>query len=302
MSRNNLNGVIAAVPTPIDINGVPDLNKFLTHARWALDNGCDGLNILGTTGEANSFSPEKRKAVMAAGAAELEVSALMVGTGTPDFETTEMLTLYAAELGFAGALILPPYYYKPASDNALYDWYARLAGTVSKTDISLYLYNFPALTGITLSLDLLTRLAADFPGRICGIKDSSGDIAFCREITQNIEDFSVFPSSETSLPTARHNGFAGCISATVNLTAPASQLAWQNKDQGKEAAFTKKLLALRSAISSTPLIPSIKYLISQRYHDADWRHLRPPLQPLSNAEKTALDEGYQQLTMPSIIS
>jgi 4-hydroxy-tetrahydrodipicolinate synthase len=64
MSAARLSGVIAAVATPIDESGVPDLKRAVNLARYLLDNGCDGLNVLGTTGEATSFSLDERKAVM----------------------------------------------------------------------------------------------------------------------------------------------------------------------------------------------------------------------------------------------
>lgn len=80
---SRLSGVIAAVPTPIDAAGRPHTGRFLAHARWALANGCDGLNVLGTTGEATSFSRQERENVMRAAADGLDRSRLMVGTGTP---------------------------------------------------------------------------------------------------------------------------------------------------------------------------------------------------------------------------
>ena len=50
-----LSGVIAAIATPIDEDGAPDLKRAVKLVRYLLDNGCDGLNVLGTTGEATSF-------------------------------------------------------------------------------------------------------------------------------------------------------------------------------------------------------------------------------------------------------
>ncbi len=295
MKNQSLRGVISAVPTPVDEAGKPILDLFVTNAKWLLANGCDGLNVLGTTGEANSLSVDNRRKVMAAAAQNLDTSVLMVGTGTPDFETTEQLTRYAAELGFAGALVLPPYYYKPLTDDALYDWFSRLILATSDKDIKIYLYNFPAMTGIKFSVDLLVRLATDFPERICGIKDSSGDLEYCREIVKRVEGFSVFPSSETTLPTAKSEGYAGCISASVNLTAPLAQIAWQNQDVAETPKLFQKLNKFRSEISATPLIPSIKYLISLQNDEVAWRRVRPPLQPLTEEDVIKLRVVSEQL-------
>ena len=95
MTTSQLKGVIAAVPTPVDGDGIPIIEAFLDHGRWVLDNGGDGLNVLGSTGEANSLSVRHRRAVMKAAAENLPAERLMVGTGTPDLETTVELTRFA---------------------------------------------------------------------------------------------------------------------------------------------------------------------------------------------------------------
>src|SRR5664279_5855984 len=98
-----LSGVIAAIATPIDESGAPDLKRAVKLARYLLDNGCDGLNVLGTTGEATSFSRDERKAVMDAYKANgLPLHRLMVGTGAAATSDAVALTKHAAELGFGG--------------------------------------------------------------------------------------------------------------------------------------------------------------------------------------------------------
>ncbi len=115
-----LSGVIAAIATPMDEDGAPDLKRAVKLARYLLDNGCDGLNVLGTTGEATSFSLAERKAVMDAYKSNgLPLDRLMVGTGAAAVSDAVALTRHAADLGFAGALVLPPFYYKGVSDDGL---------------------------------------------------------------------------------------------------------------------------------------------------------------------------------------
>src|SRR5215468_7087732 len=110
---SKLQGVIAAIATAVDEAGEPDCARSTALARHLLANGCDGLNVLGTTGEATSFSLAQRKAVMNAyAAAGVPMERLMVGTGAAALADVLLLTRHAAELGFAGALVLPPFYYK----------------------------------------------------------------------------------------------------------------------------------------------------------------------------------------------
>ena len=136
-----LSGVIAAVATPIDETGAPDLARAIKLARFLLDNGCDGLNVLGTTGEATSFSREERQRVMSAYKAEkMPLDRLMVGTGAAAVGDAIALTRHAAELGFAGALVLPPFYYKGVPDDGLVAYIdALVTGDGGQTDPDLSL-------------------------------------------------------------------------------------------------------------------------------------------------------------------
>ena len=161
--------------------GAPDLARAVKLARYLLDNGCDGLNVLGTTGEATSFSLDERKAVMSAyKAAGLPLDRLMVGTGAAAVSDAVALTRHAAELGFAGALVLPPFYYKGVPDDGLVAYIDTLVQATADKPIPIYLYHFPAMSGLPWHVTLIKRLLESFPSRIVGLKDSSGDMAYAR--------------------------------------------------------------------------------------------------------------------------
>ncbi|USG60921.1 dihydrodipicolinate synthase family protein [Sneathiella marina] len=295
MNETIIEGVIAAVPTPFLDDGTPDLERFIDHCRWAFANGADGLNVLGTTGEANSQNTKARKQIMKAAAENLDPAKLMVGTATPDLETTVELTRYASDLGYPVALVLPPYYYKPVTDNGLFGWFEDLDRRLGSSSIELYLYNFPALTGIGFPLDLIARLAKELKGRVTGIKDSSADLPYCRDIVEKIPGFKVFPSSETCLGAARSDGFAGCISASVNVTAPLAQKLWQASAGTADAETLQSIVSLRTQIASVPLIAAVKYLISQREKSPQWEAVRLPQETLNNNQKDALSEAASRL-------
>src|SRR5262245_28947293 len=101
---NRLRGVFAAVATASTASREPDCGRSLAHARYLLSNGCDGLNVLGTTGEATSFSLQQRRQLMTAYAeAGLPLARCMVGTGAAAVADAIALTRHAADLGFAAA-------------------------------------------------------------------------------------------------------------------------------------------------------------------------------------------------------
>src|SRR3954466_2667109 len=149
MAKASLSGVIAAIATAVDAQGKPDAERSLALARYLLDNGCDGLNVLGTTGEATSFSLAQRMGMMSAYAeAGLPLERLMVGTGAAALADAVALSRHAAELGFAGALVLPPFYYKGVPDDGLFAFITALVEGTKQQPVPIYLYHFPANSGL----------------------------------------------------------------------------------------------------------------------------------------------------------
>jgi len=289
MARGKLSGVIAAIATPVDDAGEPDLARATTLARFLLANGCDGLNVLGTTGEATSFSLEQRKRVMSAyKEAGIPTDRLMVGTGAAAAADAVALTRHAAELGFAGALVLPPFYYKGVPDDGLAAYVGAIVQATTATPIALYLYHYPALSGLPWHVTLIRRLLDSHGSRIVGLKDSSGDMAYAREAAAISKDFDVFPSTEAVLLDARAGAFAGCISATANLNADLCARAFH----GGDAAALDAAVTIRKLFDGKALVPGVKALLSHIHQDAALARVKPPLAAFPAADRAAVTAGY----------
>jgi 4-hydroxy-tetrahydrodipicolinate synthase len=289
MANNKLRGVIAAVATAVDESGAPDAARSTKLARFLLDTGCDGLNVLGTTGEATSFSLEQRKAVMSAyKAAGLPLNRLMVGTGAAATADAVALTRHAAELGFAGALILPPFYYKGVPDDGLAAYIGTIVKATAEMPIPIYLYHFPSQSGLPWHVKLIARLLDAHQGRIVGLKDSSGDMAYAREAAGIANDFDVFPSTEACLIEARSGIFAGCISATANLNADLCQRAWATGD----AAAYENAVTIRKLFDGKALVPGIKATLAHIHNDTAWARVAPPLSAFPAADRAGAVAGY----------
>ena len=286
-------GVIAAVPTPIDHKGNPVIETFLSYCSWVLQNGCDGINILGSTGEANSFSSDQRKLIMKSAAKNLDKQKLMVGTGNPSLAETINLTEFANDLGYKVALVLPPFYYKPLTNEGLFIWYQTLHEKLGSRKIKIFFYNFPQMTGLTIPIEVIEELHKRWPDRFSGIKDSSGDLNYCRILSKN-KNFNVFPSSEVSILEAHKSKFAGCISATANQTLFLSSKAWANKSKNIENIILQ-IKGFREGISKESLIPSIKYLVSKQTKNKTWQNLLPPLSALSKDRRIELTSLHDKL-------
>jgi 4-hydroxy-tetrahydrodipicolinate synthase len=292
MVENILRGVIAAVATPIGEDGAPDTARATKLARFLLDNGCDGLNVLGTTGEATSFSLDERKRVMTAYKdAGLPLDRLMVGTGAAAVADAVALTQHAAALGFAGALLLPPFYYKGVPDDGLVAYVDTIVKATAQKPVPIYLYHFPQQSGLHWHVSLVKRLLGAFGDRIVGLKDSSGDMAYARDAAAIGKYFAVFPSTEAVLLEARSGAFAGCISATANLNPDLCQRAWSKGDSAAlDAAVT-----IRKLFDGKPLVPGVKALLAHIHGDPALARVKPPLAPLSAADRAGAVAGYDQV-------
>lgn len=289
---SSLRGVIAAIPTAIDENGEPDLARSVGLAEYLLNNGCDGLNVLGTTGEATSLSVTQRQRLMSGyKGAGLPMDRLMVGTGAAAVADAIALTQHAAGLGFAGALLLPPFYYKGVSDDGLAAYVAAVIEATADQPIPLYLYHFPAQSGLPWSVELIRRLRAAHPSRIIGLKDSSGDMLYARSVAAIDPAFAVFPSTEAVLIEARAGVFAGCISATANLNADLCARAWRDGDRDA----LERAVGIRKLFEGKPLVAGVKALVGHIHGDPAWARTAPPLTAFPPQDLATVAAGYANL-------
>jgi 4-hydroxy-tetrahydrodipicolinate synthase len=280
MSSSQLRGVIAASATPVKNDFSPDTARLAVHLRKLLDGGCDAINLLGTTGEANSFGLQDRLQIMrAVKDAGLPLERFMVGTGVCSLQETVALTRAADELGFAGALVLPPFFYPGIEPEALIAYVDALAERLRPLKLALYLYHIPQNTKVPWPVEVVAELARKYAGVLRGIKDSSGDMAYARGVVAAAPGLDVFPSSEAVLFEAKKDGFAGCISASTNITAADSQIAWrhQGEQQGREAV--QRATVQRGILGRQALVASVKAALSVRYGDPQWARTCPPLLP-----------------------
>jgi 4-hydroxy-tetrahydrodipicolinate synthase len=289
VTSKGLRGVFAAIATPVGEDQSPDLARAVQLARHLLDTGCDGLNVLGTTGEATSFSLAQRQRVMSAYKSDgLPLDRLMVGTGAAALADAIALTQHAADLGFGGALVLPPFYYKNVPQEGLADYVAAIMAATSDRPIPIYLYHFPAMSAVPWPVELIARLRQAHGARLAGLKDSSGDMGYARSATTIDPDFAVFPSTEAVLLEAREGAFAGCISATANLNADLCARAWR---QGDRAALDDAV-AIRKLFEGKPLVPGVKALLAHIHDDPALARVMPPMTSFSAQDRASVTAGH----------
>ncbi len=283
---NAIAGIWAAVLTPIDGDLQPDAATALPYYLELLERGCDGINVMGTTGEAMSFSADQRlrymESLLAGG---LPVHRAMVGTGAASLRDAIRLTHAALERGFAAALILPPFFFRESPQAGIVSFYDALIAAVKPPPRSLLLYNFPKMSGITLDADLVDRLVARSHESIFGMKDSSNDPGLQAEIARRQPGFTILPGSESGLREALARGASGCISGSVALWPELAKQVFERDD----ATLADALDRARAALDGLPLVGAMRYLTAVLRADPSWERAMPPQAPLSQEQRRRLD-------------
>jgi 4-hydroxy-tetrahydrodipicolinate synthase len=289
-----IRGVWSAVATPLDEGLNPDRARLDRQCRWLLCNGCDGIALLGTTGEANSFSVGERKAILEGVlAGGVKPDQLAPGVGVAAISETIELTKHALSLGVTRVVMLPPFYYKNVSDEGVFAAYARIIEGVADSRLKVVLYNIPQQSAVPLSLDLVTRLIAAFPGTVAGIKDSTGKIENTLGYCGLGGDFAVMVGADPLLNQVLQAGGAGCITAVSNLCAPDLRVIYDGWDKPARAADVAAAQARLEGWRTLSMgfgsqLPAIKAMLALRNRDEGWNRLRPPLMPLGAEQRAAL--------------
>ncbi|HET7718019.1 MAG TPA: dihydrodipicolinate synthase family protein [Bauldia sp.] len=284
-----LAGLWPPVATPFRPDGSVDETRLTRHSKRLLADGAHGLAILGTTSEANSLTlDERRRVIDALIEAGIAAEKLIPGTGACALGDAIALTRHAGEHGAAAVLLLPPFYYKKVSDDGLFAFVARLIEGCGGRAPRIMLYHIPPVAMVGWSAELIARLREAFPGIIAGMKDSSGDAENTLAMIKAFPDFAVFPGAEVYLLRALRAGAVGCISASANINAAGIRRLYDRWREPEAEALQAELNAVRKAVESRGMIPSLKAVLAERYRDPDWLAVRPPLLPIPEAMRTDL--------------
>lgn len=292
-------GVLAAVLTPVDGDLAPDHPALVAHCRGLLDDGCHGLAVQGTTSEANSFSVPERFAMLdALVEGGIEGWRLVPGTGCCAFPDTLALTRKAVEVGAAAVLMLPPFYYKygqPVGDDGLFASYSEVIQRIGDERLKILLYHIPQNSGVPLSMALIERLLAAYPGTVIGIKDSNNQLENMTAMVDTFPGFRVFSGSDRFLLELLRAGGASSITACNNVAGPLSARLYAGWGEAGADELQRELETVRATISDYPLVAALKATVARATGHENWRRPRPPLETLSIAEAAELIQRLEAI-------
>lgn len=299
-SNHPLAGVYAAAVTPINPDSSLDLESIPVLLKFLAARGCHGAVLFGTTGEGPSFSPTEREALMRAACearAEMPGFRLIAGTGTPSLSETIDLTKLAFDLGYDAVLVVPPYYFRKATDNGLFLWFSEVINNAVPANGHLLGYHFPNVAGIGFSIDLLARLKDTFPAQFAGIKDSSHDADLARNLGETFgSDLVVLTGTDSYLQLAMQNQAAGCITAPANILSPDLREVWDSMNEEKDPAEALVRVKKQRGILEKypPFPPTLKALLHRLYGMPRWP-VRPPLEPISEEVEEQVVQEFEGL-------
>jgi 4-hydroxy-tetrahydrodipicolinate synthase len=281
-----LAGVYAAALTPLkeDFSVLPA--AVVPLLNFLAGRGCHGALLFGTTGEGPSFAAAERAEVLKAALGVRHTYPefrLLAGTGTPSLEETIQLTRSAFEIGFDGVVTLPPYYFRKASEDGLFEWYDLVIKRAVPKGGYLLGYHIPGQSGVGFSLDLLTRLKKAHPKKFAGIKDSSGDPAYSIVLGGRFgPDLLVLNGNDGLFLHAMEYHAQGAITAMANLFSPLLRQVWDIYGQGGDAIDAQEELTIRRKVLDryAPFPPILKALLARVNGFERWP-VRPPLLPVS---------------------
>ncbi|MDA7714206.1 dihydrodipicolinate synthase family protein [Candidatus Pelagibacter sp.] len=276
---NKIKGIFAASMSIFNSDLSLNIEKTVNHAEKIIDQGCHGVAIFGSTGQAQLISISEKISLLCQLSKSKHKNKYLIGTGLNSLNETINFMGVASSLNFNNFLIMPPAYYK-YGDKEVIEFYARVVKAMPESKIILY--NFEKLCGYKFSIECVEQLVKKFPKQIIGVKDSSYNLYE----NLKINNFSILPGSESKLLKGLELGCAGIITATCNVTASLSRKVYDDFIEKKEQTKNEILCEVRNTFEKFNLISGLHSFMSD--DDKIYQNVLPPVSLLNEKDKLQL--------------
>jgi len=292
-------GVWTATLTPLNSDLSIDNGLLIEHCKSLIGDGCHGVGLFGTTGEAVSFSvAERQQSLEAMLKAGIAPDSIMVGAGCCALTDSIALAQHAVEHGCNNVLMLPPFYYKDMGDEGLAKSFSEVVDRVNSNSMQVFLYHFPRLSGVPITAGMVSILTERYPDTIAGLKDSGGDYDNMVAMNKQFPSMNIFPGSERFLLQGLREGMAGCITASGNMNPAGIRKVWDSFSSGNDDADACQEAAtgMRSVIEKFPLVTGQKGLKAREQNHPGWMRVRPPMLEIAASELDKLANDLNALS------
>ncbi|WP_312223919.1 dihydrodipicolinate synthase family protein [Rhizobium rhizoryzae] len=282
-------GLSAALTTPFDETGNILLPMLTEHARFCLDHHCDSVTVFGTTGEGSSIGHSERGKVLSAlQASGISGANIVAGVLVDSVIDAVEQSAQALDLGARNILLAPPSYFKNVSDDGLFTWFSAVFAGLGSKARDIIVYNIPSVTMVKISVDLVARLRAAFPGIVTGVKDSGGDWAHTERLLKEHGDLAIMIGDERHLAQGTRLGGQGAISGMANLLgADVRAMAVDGRDDDRVTGLVEVLL-------NYPVTPAVKVLVAHTSGNGVWLNVRPPLITIAAQDRDRVCSVFDQ--------
>ena len=283
---SKINGIYAATMSILNEDLSLNVAKTIKHSEQLINDGCHGVAIFGSTGQAQLISVSEKIKLLNELSSSKYKEKFIIGTGLNSLTETINLMKVSTTLSFKRFLIMPPAYYKYGHADVI-NFYSKIIEAVP--DCEIVLYNFEKLCGYKFDVATIQELVKKFPKQIIGIKDSTYNIF--EEL--KIENFSILPGSETKLIKGLKLGCTGIITATCNVTAELSRKVYDDFIKDKNTTDNQKLCDVREAFDKYNLISGLHSYYSTK--DKIYNNILPPLSLLRQNDYLDLEKKLNSL-------
>ena len=283
---SKIKGIYAASISILNEDLSLNVKKTLLHAESLIDEGCNGVVLFGSTGQAQLISVGEKINLLNKLSESRYCKKYIIGTGFNSLVETINFMKVSVSLNFKKFLIMPPAFYKYGDDEVI-NFYSKVIDAIPECEIILY--NFEKLCGYKFSLDCIYKLVAKFPNQVIGIKDSTYNIFE----NLKLDNFSIFPGSELKLLKGLEMGCSGIITATCNVTAQLSRKVYDDYFEGINQTVNKKLCDVRIIFEKYNLISSLHSYLS--VNDKIFKNVLPPIQLLKEEDQKQLTKSLEKL-------
>ena len=283
---SKIKGVYAASMSVINKDLTLDIKKTIEHAEMVIDQGCHGMAIFGSTGQAQLIPVAEKINLLNQLSISKYKEKYLIGTGLNSLGETINLMRVAKSLDFNKFLIMPPAYYKYGDEDAI-SFYTKIIEALPESEIVLY--NFEKLCGYKFSIECVEELVKRFPEQIIGVKDSSYNLFE----NLKLDNFSVLPGSESKLLKGLELGCSGIITATCNVTSELARKVYDDFITGNDQTVNQKLCDVRNSFEKYNLISGLHTYYSK--HNQFYENVLPPLNILNSQDEKELMENLEKL-------
>ena len=283
---SKIKGIYAASMSVLNNDLTLNIKKTIQHAEMVIDNGCHGVAIFGSTGQAQLLPVSEKINLLNHLTSSKYKEKYIVGTGLNSLGETINLMRVSKSLGFNKFLIMPPAYYK-YGDKDVIEFYSKLVEAIPNCEIVLY--NFEKLCGYKFSIDCVEELVKKYPKNIIGVKDSSYNLFE----NLRINNFSILPGSESKLFKGLQLGCSGIITATCNATAKLARKVYDDFNNGNDQTVNENLCNIRAEFEKYNLISGLHTFFSK--NDKCYRNLLPPLSILNSKDEKDMINNLENL-------